>query len=54
MLGLLESMIIFIIFGAVDQDTKSIFSLMKKMVEDFHFEISIDYEMSINKISSTK
>jgi phosphatidylglycerophosphate synthase len=54
MIGLSESMIIFILFGAVDQDTKSIFSLMKKIIEDFHFEIRIDYGMSVKKFSSTK
>ena len=42
MIGLTESMLIFIFFGPADQDTKSIFHLIKKYFDDMHFEIKVD------------
>ncbi len=42
MIGLTESILIFIFFGPVDQDTKSFFTLLKKYFQEFKFEIRID------------
>jgi cardiolipin synthase len=42
MIGLTESMLIFIFFGPADQDTKSFISLIKKYLEDMNFEIRVD------------
>lgn len=42
MIGLSESILIFIFFGPADQDTKSIFSLIKKYLKEFQFEITVD------------
>jgi len=42
MIGLTESMLIFIFFGAVDQDTKSIYSLIRRYKKEINAKFKID------------